>query len=87
LDIAGSTTDIAQSGGSAGYVELHYPSTVREFEVDTLAGQTLVMQTDTPPTAGATVPALSEWGMAILIVLLLLTGVWTIRRRQRLQSA
>jgi len=34
----------------------------------------------------ASVPALSEWGMFALIGLLVLSGAWMIRRRQRLTS-
>jgi hypothetical protein len=35
----------------------------------------------------ASVPALSTWGMAMLLTVLLVAGIWMIRRRQKLQSA
>jgi hypothetical protein len=39
-----------------------------------------------PPGGGNPVPTLSEWGMGILVTILLMTGVWMLRRRQRLQQ-
>jgi hypothetical protein len=55
----------------------------------TLATQpNLAMQQESVSPLGGpgSVPTLNEWGMGILVAILLMTGVWMLRRRQRLQQ-
>jgi hypothetical protein len=84
---------------SAGwFLELKPGTSVTEIGVTphstgtTLATQpNLTMhQESIPPVlvgSGSAVPTLSEWGMAILVIILLMTGVWMLRKRQRLQQS
>jgi hypothetical protein len=47
----------------------------------------VTLQMEAVPQGTTTaVPTLSEWGMGILVTILLMTGVWMLRRRQRLQQ-
>jgi hypothetical protein len=81
---------------SAGwFVELKPPTSVTEIGVTphstgtTLATQpNLTMQQGAAQEGGTvgSVPTLNEWGMGILVAILLMTGVWMLRRRQRLQQ-
>lgn len=68
---------------SSGYfVELFHPASVTDIiATPATTGPNLTMQMDGAPTG---IPTLSEWGMAILIAILLITGAWMLRRRQRL---
>jgi len=70
-----------------GYsVRLVPGSNITQFELDGQPGQILTMETNDTVIVGVGVPALSEWGMIILIAFLVLSGIWMIRRRQKLQS-
>jgi len=69
---------------SAGnFVEISHQSSVTEFEVRpaTVGPNVTVQMDDVFP-----MPTMSAWGMGILTVILLVTGVWMLRRRQRLQQ-
>ena len=68
-------------------IESFNPPSVTQFDVTPVAGQTVVSQVSGTNTVSiSAVPALSEWGMIILIAVLVLSGMWLIRRRQKLQS-
>jgi len=64
-------------------VEISHQSSVTEFEVRpaTVGPNVTVQMDDVFP-----MPTMSAWGMGILTVILLVTGVWMLRRRQRLQQ-
>lgn len=81
-----ATTSIDPTGFPGYGVQVTYPSTIRGFEVVSLAGQS-VTQEMTGAASAATVPTMSEWGMIVLVVALLGSGLWMMRRRRRLQSA
>jgi len=68
---------------TGNFVEVSYLSNVTEFEVRpaTVGPNVTVQMDDVFP-----MPTMSEWGMAILTALLLVTGVWMLRRRRRLQQ-
>jgi len=77
---------IDHSSVDGGYsLESFNPPSVTRFDVTILSGQTAVSQV-TGSNSAAPVPALSEWGMIILVALLLLGGIWMMRRRQKLQT-
>ena len=77
---------IDSSSVAGGYsLESFQGPTVTQFDVTILSGQTAVSQV-TGSNSAAPVPALSEWGMIILVALLLLGGIWMMRRRQKLQT-
>lgn len=57
---------------------------VAKIHVDGAVGQTITTETgDTgSPLPPPPVPALNPWGVAILVVLMLVSGLWMLRRRQ-----
>jgi hypothetical protein len=75
-------------------VELKPPTSVTEILVNPHSTGTteatqpdLTMQQESASqTTGDSVPTLNEWGMGILVTILLMTGVWMLRRRQRVQQ-
>jgi hypothetical protein len=63
------------------FVAVTGANTVQEISVTGVPGQVIVAQgNDGAPTP---VPALSPWGMAALVTVLLLTSLWFLRRRFR----
>jgi len=57
--------------------------TVQEISATGLPGQVIVAQGSDGLGAGIPTPALSPWGMAALVTVLLLTSLWFLRRRTR----
>jgi hypothetical protein len=85
-----SSQSIAPGNFNGSFVLVGYPPTVTGFLVSGQPGQILVMETnsDTDTGTGATVvPTLGEWGMLIVIALLVLSAIWMMRRRQKAQAA
>jgi hypothetical protein len=66
------------------FVEIAYPASVTDFEVNGQPGQILTTETS---LGFSSVSALSDWGLGILVSLLLLGGVVVMLRRARVQSA
>ena len=62
---------------------INVPGTVTEIGVKAVAGAIAIQETSIQVT-GASLPGVSPWGMALLFGMLLLTGYWILRRRQRL---
>jgi len=81
--------DFIEAADNLGFsIKAFHPPGVTDFQITPVTGQTVSLQvTGSNNTAGSSVPALSEWGMIALVALLVLAGIWMLRRRQRLQSA
>ncbi len=73
-----SVLSVAPANFNGHFVEISYPASVTEFEVNGRPGQILTTET-TDPTSLA-VPALGAWGAAMLVAILLLS-TWMARRR------
>ena len=78
-----ATLSIAPSNFNGYFLEVLYPASVTQFEVNGQPGQILTTETNGTATS---VPTISEWGMVSLVAILLLTGFWMLRR-QRTQLA
>jgi hypothetical protein len=61
-------------------VRLASTNTLSDIQVSGLPGQTIIQEDNAFPV----VPALSPWGIAALVVTLLLTSLWFLRRRVRM---
>jgi len=48
-------------------------------------GQIVTTETNTDPPPPPPIPTLSPWGMGIVVLMLLLSGLWVLRRRQDAQ--
>jgi hypothetical protein len=60
---------------------------VTQLSVRGVPGQQIVMETTANLPQRGAIPALSVWGMALLVGILLLTGAWLLRRRRAGQLA
>ena len=69
---------------TGNFVEILHPASLQALEVKGAPGQRFILE-DVEPTPS--VPTLSEWGMGVLVAILLLTGIWMIKRRRRFQTA
>jgi hypothetical protein len=72
--------------GGTGVTEMGLKTTSTGSTPSTTPNLTLQQEMVPQGTPAPGVPTLSEWGMGILVTILLMTGVWMLRRRQRLQQ-